>query len=128
MKNDENPEIPNGIGPHEGREFALMRENKKNVALFFEIEPDGLNEILQEGYCLLQFRQFVHLGQTFFTRIVFRDGFETDAIRLKTLVSETGKDVDPTREYEIGTILSYSREQVEAFIQHSSQSDENLGS
>ncbi len=62
MKNDENPEIPNGIGPHKGREFALMRENKKNVALFFEIEPDGLNKILQEGYCLLQFRQFVHLG------------------------------------------------------------------
>lgn len=27
--------LPDGIGPHEGREFDLMRAGRKAVALFF---------------------------------------------------------------------------------------------
>lgn len=114
----DNPDIPFRIGPHEGHEFSLMREGKKNVALFFELEPNGLDLILAEGFNLLMFRQFSHLGTTFFTRIVFRNGHEAAAIRLKEIVQEDCKRVDPEREHEIGQILSYTREHVDAYIDY----------
>ena len=114
----DDPHIPFGIGPHEGKEFSLMREGKKNVALFFELEPRGLDLILAEGFNLLMFRQFSHLGKTFFTRIVFRDGYEASAIRLKEIVQEDCQRIDPEREHEIGQILSYTREHVDAYIEH----------
>ena len=52
-------DLPEGIGPHEGCEFDLMRQGDKHVALFFELEPAGLKGILCEGFKLLKFRQFV---------------------------------------------------------------------
>ena len=113
--------LPKGIGPHEGIEFDLLRGGKKNVALFFEIEPDGLEKILEEGFCLLQFRQFEMKGVIYFTRIVFRDGYENDALRLKTIVSERPKKICSEREHEIGRILSYSYEEVEAFLRHATE-------
>ena len=114
----DSPDIPFGIGPHEGQEFLLMREGKKDVALFFELEPDGLDLILAEGFNLLMFQQFSHLGITYFTRIVFRNGHESAAMRLKEIVQEDCRCVDPEREHEIGQILSYTREQVDAYIGH----------
>jgi len=111
-------ELPAGIGPHEGREFMLMRDGKKNVALFFEVAPDGLDAILSDGFNLLLFRQFEHQGRVFFTRIVFRDGYGAAALRLKDLVQRGNSAVDPEREHEIGEILSYRREDVDAFIAH----------
>lgn len=58
-------ELPEDIGPHEGKEFMLMRAGEKDVALFFEIEPEELTEVLSEGFCMLKFPQFEHLGATF---------------------------------------------------------------
>jgi len=113
-------EVPEGVGPHEGKEFVLMRDGYKNVALFFEIEPEGLKEILLEGFSFMKFPQFEHLGVTFFTWIVFRNGFENDAIRLKALVEQNTKGVEPDREHEIGEILSYTRDEVDAFLRHTS--------
>lgn len=113
-------ELPDGVGPHEGIEFELMREGKKNVALFFELKPDGLESILADGFIMLQFAQFTHKDKTYFTRIVFRSGFETEAIRLKEIVTDSSQGIDPDREHEIGRILSYKPEQVDAFINHAS--------
>ncbi|WP_420337164.1 hypothetical protein [Roseibium sp.] len=120
MTHPETAQGPVDIGPHEGLEFALMRAGEKNVALFFEIEPGGLDEILSEGYCLVQFRQFLHEGRTYFTRIVFREGFEADEMRLKQLVSDKTKGIVPAREHEIGKILSYTPDKVNSFIRHAS--------
>ena len=111
-------QLPTGIGPHDGREFMLMRDGKKNVALFFEVAPEGLDAILSDGFNLLLFRQFEHQGRVFFTRIVFRDGYGAAALRLKDLVQRDSRGVDPAREHEIGEILSYRREDVDAFIAH----------
>ncbi|MFE3837471.1 hypothetical protein [Pseudogemmobacter sonorensis] len=113
-----NPVLPQGVGPHEGREFALMREGRKNVALFSEIEPEGLEEILAEGFCLFKFPQFSLRDRVFFAWIVFRDGFEGDALRLRQLLKPGMPGIDPAREHEIGRILSYSEEEVEAFLRH----------
>jgi hypothetical protein len=111
-------DLPDGIGPHEGQEFDLMRKGGKDVALFFELRPDGLDGILKDGFCLLKFPQFEHKGQTIFTRIVFRPGFEVDAIRLKEIVMDNSKGIQPKREHEIGKILSYTPAQVAAYIKH----------
>jgi len=80
--------------------------------------PDGLEKFLNEGFCLLQFPQFEMRGVIYFTRIVFREGYEDDALRLKELVSERPNEICSKREHEIGRILSYSHEQVETFLRH----------
>jgi hypothetical protein len=121
MLENEMRELPEDIGPHEGKEFMLMRAGEKDVALFFEIEPEGLTEILSEGFCMLNFPQFKHLGVTFYTRIVFRYGFEVKALRLKEIVQQSKDGIDPNREHEIGEILSYTRKQVDAYLNHALQ-------
>jgi hypothetical protein len=121
MLENEMRELPEDIGPHEGKEFMLMRAGEKDVALFFEIEPEELTEVLSEGFCMLKFPQFEHLGATFFTWIVFRKGFENKALRLKGLVEQSTSGIDSSREHEIGEILSYSRKQVDAYVQHALQ-------
>ena len=111
-------DLPDGIGAHEGREFDLMRRGHKDVALFFELEPEGLEAMLGEGYILLKFRQFVHQGLVYFTCIVFRPGFEAAAMRLKHLVEDKAHGLDPAKEQEIGKILGYTPEQVQAYLDH----------
>ncbi|MGB0843542.1 MAG: hypothetical protein ACPGVN_02235 [Alphaproteobacteria bacterium] len=115
----ENNEIPSGIGPHEGKEFTLMRSGEKNVALFYEIEPDGLIGMLEDRYNLLQFLAFKHKGVSYFTWIVFRDGFANDALRLKELIEMKHVGINSEHEHEIGKILSYKPEDVEVFLKHS---------
>lgn len=60
-----------------------MRRGEKHVALFMEIRPDGLDEILGDGFILLKFKQFEVDGRAYFAWIVFRDGYVQDALRLK---------------------------------------------
>ena len=110
--------LPDGIGPHEGREFTLMRAGSKHVALFFELEPDGLDEILEDGFELLKFPQFVHKDTVYFTWIVFRPSYGEAALRLKHLVTAPSKSLDPVKEHEIGAILGYQRKDVDSFINH----------
>ncbi len=118
MPGTTDPDLPDGIGPHEGQEFALMRAGQKNVALFFELEPCGLDDMLQDGFCLLQVPQLAHQGRMIFTRIVFRPGFAPDAFRLLHLIEAPSRGFDPKQEHEIGRILSYRPDQVETFLRH----------
>lgn len=78
----------------------------------------GLTKMLEDGFCLLKFPYFVHNKQTYFSWIVFREGFESDALRLKALVKQDTSGIDPTREHEIGEILSYSKVEVDAYLRH----------
>ena len=113
--------LPEGIGPHEGREFDLMRRGEKDVALFFEIEPEGLAAILDAGFQFMKFLQFTHQGKEHFTHIVYRPSHKAQAIRLKKLVLAPKQGIDPVREHEIGAILGYTRSEVKAFIAHSNK-------
>lgn len=110
--------LPDGIGPHEGREFALMRAGSKHVSLFFELEPEGLDEIIEDGFELLKFEQFVNAETMYYTWIVFRPSHRPSALRLKQLVTGPAKGFDHVREHEIGAILGYDPKDVEAFIKH----------
>lgn len=113
--------LPEGVGPHEGREFDLMRQGDKHVALFFELKPEGLDGFLAEGYKLLKFRQFTHEGAAYYTRIVYRPSHAKDAQRLQALVTENHRGIDPLRKHEIGKILGYTHAEVEAFLAHVSE-------
>ena len=115
-------DLPNDIGPHEGIEFDLMRAGQKHVALFFELEPDGLDGILADGYNLLKFRQFMHDDTPYFAWIVFRDGYGGDAELLKTILLDGTRGIVPAREHDIGRLLGYTTTQVDAFIKHAKSS------
>jgi hypothetical protein len=110
--------LPDGVGPHEGCEFDLMRAGKKDVSYFCEIEPEGLEDMLREGFCLLKFKQFQYDEIAILGWIVFREGWETEAMRLKEILTDGRKGIHSEREHEIGRLLSYTEKQVEAFISH----------
>ena len=112
--------IPAGVGPHEGIEFDLMRCGEKHIALFLEIQPDGLSEMLKDS-------RFAHFGFTSPVKngiavqvwIVFRKTYYQDAIAFRKLYEET--TISPwsrAREREIGRYLGYRVADVETFIHH----------
>ena len=57
-----------------------------------------------------------------FTWIVYREGFDQSAVRLRALVEQETLGFDPVREHEIGQILSYTPAQVDIFLQYAQKS------
>ncbi len=110
-------DLPEGVGPHEGREFDLMRRGKKHVAMF-EYVPDGLQEFLDEG----GFSSFVDLrdfsGKSYPVLFVHRDGHEEDARRLCLMTRDPPKGFQPDHERAVGHILGYTDAQIDAFLAH----------
>jgi hypothetical protein len=47
------PELPKGIGPHEGRELGLMLAGKKPISMFYEGLPVPVSEVYPEEEFLL---------------------------------------------------------------------------
>lgn len=117
--------LPDGVGPHEGREFDLMRAGQKHVALFFEIAPPGLLDILADGFHLRQFVQTSGRGRPYPVQcpvwIIYRSGHDQAMRRLEAIVSHPRPGIDPAQEHEIGAILSYTRPQVDAYLRHVKQ-------
>ena len=95
-----------------------MRAGQKHVAIFFDYEPQGLHEILQEGYELDKFTQQLPNGTTYWTRIVYRSQSVEEARRLRDIVLEQSIGFSADREREIGNILSYSTKQIEYYISY----------
>ena len=108
--------LPDEIGPHEGIEFELMKKGKKNLALFIDYEPPELQDFLSDEFKLLKFAQTTSDGVSYITRIVFRHGYDIQAARLQILLKLKINGISPRREHEIGKLLSYTPEQVNAFI------------
>ena len=44
-----NTNLPEGIGPHEGRELELMQAGAKDLALFVELKPDGFESFVEQS-------------------------------------------------------------------------------
>ena len=110
--------LPKEIGPHEGIEFQLMRDGKKDISFFQDYEPEGINEVLMDGFELLMFSQKTVAKKHYFTRIIFRKGFEKKALRLKELIQNKPSKIIPSREHEVGSLLSYTEKEVEAYLSH----------
>ncbi len=109
---------PPGVGPHEGREFDLMRAGQKHVALFLDWEPEGMDAMLADGFLMLVSADTTAAGKIFYNRIVYRQGYSAQAERLRALIHAPRAGWDEGHEYEVGTILGYSRTEVEAFLAH----------
>lgn len=110
--------FPVGIGPHEGNEVDLMRRGEKHVAMFDGYEPEGLEELLADGGfgCFTDRRRLLDFSHD--VLFVFRDGHEAAARRLCAITRDPPKGFQPDHEHEVGRILGYSPEQVEAFLAH----------
>lgn len=109
--------MPAGIGPHEGREFDLMRAGRKAVALFFELRPEGLAEISADpSFSCLTFRSVEKKKMTVPVWIVFHKGAEAQAKWLKTLVLAPPVGWSAAHERAIGRIWGYDEADIDAFI------------
>ena len=108
----------NLIGPHEDIEFKLLDEKKKHVALFYEIIPQSYYDYIEyEDYKGLSFTAKFLVNNTEIEidyKIIYRVGYEQDALRLKQLKMK--QDFNPNNEREIGRILGYPKVAIEYFI------------
>jgi hypothetical protein len=111
--------LPEGIGPHEGLEFDLMRAGRKAVALFYELEPEGLAEISADpSFSCLRFSAVQKRGISVPVWIVFHKNAEVQAKQLKALVQQPPNGWKTAHEREVGRILGYNEADIDAFIAH----------
>lgn len=114
-------DLPPGIGPHEGREFDLMRRGEKHVAMFTDYEPAGLTAFLSEGgfSAFTDWRDIQ--GHRYPTLFVYRDTHKADADRLCALTRSPPVGFDPDHERAVGHILGYTDPEVDAFLAHAAR-------
>ena len=113
-------EIPAGVGPHEGIEFDLMRSGKKHIALFYELEPDGLATFLKDDtFECFSFMSPEKQGISVPVWIVFRKTHQAKAISLRKLYEATTiAPWSPDNERKIGGLLGYKAKDIETYIKH----------
>jgi hypothetical protein len=85
------PDLPPEIGPHEGREFELMRAGLKRVAFFSDFHPDGLEEFLKDASFALLEEVRHYRDKSFIVRIVYHRQHEDIAQELMDLTRDPPK-------------------------------------
>lgn len=111
-------QLPPGIGPHEGREFALMRRGEKHVAMFTDYQPDGLDAFLSEGGFSAFTDQREVRGHPYSVLFVNREGHAEAARTLCALTRNPPPGFDPDHERAVGRLLGYAEAEIDAFIAH----------
>lgn len=104
------PPTPKGVAPHEGRELLLMLEGIKHVALF-EFIPKEFEPYLVNGV----FESMIH---DTYANIVYHPDFKTQAEQLSEVLHQTHGKMTIHFEREIGRLLDYKHEDIEAYIRH----------
>ncbi|MDP6830561.1 MAG: hypothetical protein QF521_17320 [Alphaproteobacteria bacterium] len=125
---DDRPDVPDGVGPHELRELELMLSGEKPLAMFIDEDPG--NFIIPEA----DFEPHVRAGtfikgeaiypkpnDPYAPRYVYfalsSEGWRIDALHAINEAIHCGRrKVTDEDEIEIGSLLGYSPEQVEAFL------------
>jgi hypothetical protein len=125
------PQLPEGVGPHEGRELELMLAGKKPLAMFSEAIVLPLSDFYPEK----DFMEHVSLGTLIRRDEIYRprDGaiacqyvyyalpHEVDRIdkihNLMCEVWENGRKVTEDDERMIGRLLGYTDSEITAFLQ-----------
>ncbi|MCP1660646.1 hypothetical protein [Neisseria perflava] len=112
-----NTPAPQGvIGPHEGRELALMLSGSKHVALFDSLPADFAPYLQQGKFHALEvpFPKFGFTGM-----IIFCPKSRQQAERLKSLLLDSvGRGFVVETEREIGRILGYTEADIETYLRH----------
>ena len=102
------------IGPHEGIEHLLLLSGEKKIAYFCDALPVECEELVSTlDFNLMSWHWNID-GNQISSNIIYRTGHEAAAERLRDLVGK--KEFDSETEHEIGEILGYTVEDVEAFL------------
>ena len=114
-------QFPPGIGPHQGKEFELMKAGKKHVALFTDYDPPGLDDFLSSPDHGVKETMLYSKSKPFKRRIVFRVSCEGPAHEIQEILRTYGRKrrFDPALERRIGQILSYSERDITAWLRRS---------
>lgn len=128
-------DIPEGVGPHTGRELELMLKGEKKVALFYDVLPLDGSEIIEE---IIPEKAFApHVQSSRFVR-VSRDFKNTrskytlrcvcfctpqEEWRAHFLLwlkerSAKGFKLDDADDVVEGRILGYSEKDIASYIEH----------
>lgn len=138
---EDNVDIPDGIGPHEGRELILMLAGKKPMAMFSDVVPDSMklpiDDFLQyvKSGQIVQFEEIYHPDSnkhSAFRFVYF--ALETEAWRIDEMrminynMIKLGHPSSDETEQKIGYLLGYTAEQVAEFIlwQRNLKTQDNL--
>jgi hypothetical protein len=127
----ENPELPEGVGPHEGRELELMLAGKKPLAMFSEAIAVPVSDLYPEE----EFMSHVASG-TFIRRdkiyqphnlpmaihVIYyalpNEAWRIDELdALQSAFATGGRDCTEDDERSIGHLLGYSEREISTFIE-----------
>lgn len=135
------PDIPEGIGPHEGIELELMLSGKKPAAMFFDTYPDSDYPIPED-----EFQPYVDSGRMLKKEVLYPSPLPKERLRKKINVThsrhvfyalpdqawrldaldEIKRDLYVNKkpwhenlDRKIGQLLGYTDNQIEIFIEHS---------
>jgi hypothetical protein len=115
---DTHGELPAGIGPHEGREPVFLLAGTKHVAYFGDTQPDWLERFAREhcdSFAWVVWRQHWK-DRPFYSHVLFRRSHVAWAEELISLVSTPATGWQVETERRIGTLLSYSQQEIDAWI------------
>ncbi len=105
------------IGPHEGKEFELMRNGQKNIALFFsDYEfPECFIPYIKSNIFRLK-EVFISSSPKcdLTAQIVYKPEAEEEANLLAELIKI--REFIPQNEKKIGLLLGYSEEDVDFYV------------
>jgi hypothetical protein len=126
----DNGDIPDGIGPHEGRELELMLAGAKPLAMFNDDLPPGMeppeiafDPYVAEGPFVKQ--EYVNASQTgataglrFYFYALPNEQWRIDRmIEIKRALFEQKVPTTPELETEIGRLLGYDDRDVQIFVE-----------
>lgn len=111
------------IGPHEGKEFALLDSGQKHVAFFHDLVPDAYYEFRdRDEYETIEIPQTVMIDDREVIipyRILFRKSHRQDAEKFAAILRQGYDDYfnqGEAIERENGRILSYPQPAIEYYI------------
>lgn len=111
------------IGPHEGKEFALLDKGQKHVAFFHDVIPDAYYEYRdRDEYDVIEFSKSAKTGNREIIVpyvILFRKTHRDDAEKFASIVQQGYQDffkLGAAIVREQGRILSYPEPAVEYYI------------
>lgn len=108
------------IGPHEGKELALMLNHQKDLALFYtdyEIPEDFFPYLDNKTFHLKTINLKNSLGD-FSYYLIYRQEHIKKAETLTSVLRKSYDKFDPDLEREIGRLLGYAQDDIEYHINH----------
>lgn len=121
--------MPDGIGPHEGRELELILAGQKPLAMFSDVVPASFDMNLDDFFPYIDMGKIIHFEETYHPlqsdrypmRYVYfalaGEGWRIEEMRnINRALFERGEEATDEVESRIGYLLGYSREQIAVFL------------